>query len=95
MIRIQKQEMDDKMKELEIKWYKKQIKILHNRLHIIPKELPDSYLEGCVSERPAESPLQLLCHGTEKFISTKATCGLSLANLDLYFKNSRQKNKNF
>ena len=47
-----KWEMEDKMKEMEISWYESQIKILHRKLHVVPKELPDSYLEGYVTSRP-------------------------------------------
>jgi hypothetical protein len=42
----------DALLQVQIPWYEREIAKIHNRLYTIPKDLPQSYLDGLSTKRP-------------------------------------------
>ncbi len=48
----QAQDIRDAALQVQISWYEREIERIHNRFYTIPKDLPQSYLDGLSTIRP-------------------------------------------
>jgi hypothetical protein len=65
------QDIVDAALQVQISWYEREIAKIHNRLYTIPKDLPQSYLDGLSTVRPPPTTTTFPLHNRntlEKFI---------------------------
>jgi hypothetical protein len=48
----QAQDIKDAALQVQISWYEREVARLHNKLYVIPKDLPESFLDGLSTIRP-------------------------------------------